>query len=113
MPQTTRRGVVPLNPQPRWSEGYLTVLREAGAQKKTIRHRPGTPRPLRRQDHHDLYPCLEQRPPGRGKPCRYAVTYYSRLAPFVPPVFLFDAELLNQFSLKLKRLVGLFVILGR
>ena len=38
MPQTTRRGVAPLNPQPRWPEGYLTVLREAGAQGKTIPH---------------------------------------------------------------------------
>jgi len=25
MPQTTRRGVAPLNLQPRWHEGYLTV----------------------------------------------------------------------------------------
>lgn len=38
MPQTTRRGVAPLNPQPRWPEGYLPVLREAGAQGKTIPH---------------------------------------------------------------------------
>jgi hypothetical protein len=38
MPQTTRRGVAPLNPQPRWPEGYLTVLREAGVQEKTIPH---------------------------------------------------------------------------
>ena len=38
MPQTTRRGVAPLNPQPRRPEGYLTVLREAGAQEKTIPH---------------------------------------------------------------------------
>ena len=38
MPQTTHRGVAPLNPQPRWPEGYLTVLREAGAQEKTIPH---------------------------------------------------------------------------
>jgi len=36
MPQTTRRGVAPLNLQPRWPEGYLTVLREAGAQEKNI-----------------------------------------------------------------------------
>lgn len=26
MPQTTRRGVAPLNPRPRWPEGYLTVF---------------------------------------------------------------------------------------
>ncbi len=38
MPQTTRRGVAPLNLQPRWPEGYLTVLREAGAQEKNIPH---------------------------------------------------------------------------
>ena len=38
MPQTTRRGVAPLNPQPRWPEGYIAVLREAGAQEKTIPH---------------------------------------------------------------------------
>jgi hypothetical protein len=38
MPQTTRRGVAPLNPQPRWPGGYLTVLREAGAKEKTIPH---------------------------------------------------------------------------
>lgn len=37
MPQTTRRGVAPLNPQPRWpGGGYIAVLREAGAQEKTI-----------------------------------------------------------------------------
>jgi integron integrase len=30
--------VAPLNPQPRWPEGYLTVLRETGAQEKTIPH---------------------------------------------------------------------------
>ncbi|MBI5605238.1 MAG: phage integrase N-terminal SAM-like domain-containing protein [Deltaproteobacteria bacterium] len=38
MPQTTRRGVAPLNPQPRWPDGYIAVLREAGAQEKTIPH---------------------------------------------------------------------------
>ena len=38
MPQTPRRGVVPLNPQPRWPGGYIAVLREAGAQEKTIPH---------------------------------------------------------------------------
>jgi len=38
MPQTTRRGVAPLNPQPRWPEGYIAVLREAGAQETTIPH---------------------------------------------------------------------------
>jgi len=38
MPQTTRRGVAPLNSQPRWPEGYIAVLREAGAQEKTIPH---------------------------------------------------------------------------
>jgi hypothetical protein len=38
MPQTTRRGVAPLNPQPRWPEGYIALLREAGAQEKTIPH---------------------------------------------------------------------------
>jgi len=38
MPQTTRRGVAPLNLQPRWPEGFLTVLREAGAQEKNIPH---------------------------------------------------------------------------
>jgi len=36
MPQTTPRGVAPLNPQPRWPGGYIAVLREAGAQEKTI-----------------------------------------------------------------------------
>jgi len=38
MPQTTRRGVAPLNLHPRWPEGYLAVLREAGAQDKNIPH---------------------------------------------------------------------------
>lgn len=36
MPQTARPGVVPLDPQPRWPEGYIAALREAGAQEKTI-----------------------------------------------------------------------------
>jgi len=34
MPQTNCRGVAPSNQQPRWPEGYLTVLREAETQKK-------------------------------------------------------------------------------
>ena len=38
MPQTTRRVVAPLDPQPRWPEGYIAVLREAGAQETTIPH---------------------------------------------------------------------------
>jgi len=38
MLQPTRRGVAPLNPQPRWPGGYIAVLREAGAQEKTIPH---------------------------------------------------------------------------
>ncbi|MBI5604173.1 MAG: hypothetical protein HY879_12550 [Deltaproteobacteria bacterium] len=36
MPQTHRRGVAPLDPQPRWPDGYIAVLREAGAQEKTL-----------------------------------------------------------------------------
>ena len=38
MHQTTRLGVTvaPLDPQPRWPEGYIAVLRTAGAQEKTI-----------------------------------------------------------------------------
>jgi len=38
MHQTTRPGVTvaPLDPQPRWPEGYIAVLRTAGAQEKTI-----------------------------------------------------------------------------
>ena len=31
-----RRGVAPLNDNPRWPEGYIAVAREAGAQEKTI-----------------------------------------------------------------------------
>lgn len=38
MPQTIRRGVAPLKPQPRWPGGYIAVLREAEAQEKTIPH---------------------------------------------------------------------------
>jgi hypothetical protein len=38
MPQTTRRGAAPLNPQPQWPGRYIAVLREAGAQQKTIPH---------------------------------------------------------------------------
>jgi integron integrase len=38
MPQTNRRGVAPLNLQPRWPEGYIDILREAGAQERTIPH---------------------------------------------------------------------------
>ena len=36
MRQTVRRGVAPLNTNPKWPEGYVAVLREAGAQEKTI-----------------------------------------------------------------------------
>jgi integron integrase len=36
MRQTNQRGVAPLNTNPRWPEGYVAVLREAGAQEKTI-----------------------------------------------------------------------------
>ena len=36
MRQIVRRGVAPLNPNPKWPEGYFAVLREAGALGKTI-----------------------------------------------------------------------------
>ena len=36
MRQTVRRGVAPLNTNPKWPEGYVAVLREAGALEKTI-----------------------------------------------------------------------------
>ena len=36
MRQAVRRGVAPLNTNPKWPEGYMAVLREAGAQEKTI-----------------------------------------------------------------------------
>jgi integrase len=36
MPQTTRRGVAPLNPQPRWPGGYIAVLLEAGQDIRTV-----------------------------------------------------------------------------
>jgi len=36
MRQGARRGVAPPNPQPRWPEGYLAMLRETGAQEKTL-----------------------------------------------------------------------------
>ena len=36
MRQPLRRGVAPLNTNPKWPEGYIAVLREAGAQEKTI-----------------------------------------------------------------------------
>jgi hypothetical protein len=31
-----RQAAAPLNTEPRWPEGYIRVLREAGAQEKTI-----------------------------------------------------------------------------
>ena len=36
MPQTTRRTVAPVNTEPQWPGGYVAVLRETGAQEKTI-----------------------------------------------------------------------------
>lgn len=36
MRQAGRRGVAPLNPNPKWPDGYVAVLREAGAVEKTI-----------------------------------------------------------------------------
>ena len=36
MRQAVRRGVAPLNTNPKWPEGYVTALREAGAQEKMI-----------------------------------------------------------------------------
>ncbi len=36
MRQRGRRGVAPLNENPKWPDGYCAVLREAGAQEKTI-----------------------------------------------------------------------------
>jgi hypothetical protein len=36
MRQAARRGVAPLNENPKWPEGYFAVLRESGAQEKTI-----------------------------------------------------------------------------
>jgi hypothetical protein len=38
MPHTTHQGVAPLNPQPRWAEGDIAVLREVGAQQKVVLH---------------------------------------------------------------------------
>ncbi len=37
MPQTTRRGVAPLTPQPRRPEGTIAVLRESGARRRPSR----------------------------------------------------------------------------
>ena len=36
MRQPDRRSVAPLNPTPKWPEGYVAVLRDAGAVEKTI-----------------------------------------------------------------------------
>lgn len=36
MRQPDRRSVAPLNPNPKWPEGYVAVLRDAGAVEKTI-----------------------------------------------------------------------------
>ena len=36
MRQPNQRSVAPLNPDPKWPEGYVAVLREAGAVEKTI-----------------------------------------------------------------------------
>ena len=36
MRQPVLRGVAPLNTSPKWPEGYVAVLREAGALEKTI-----------------------------------------------------------------------------
>jgi transposase len=36
MRQPGRRGVAPLNPNPKWPEGYVGMLRDAGAVEKTI-----------------------------------------------------------------------------
>jgi hypothetical protein len=36
MRQEGNRAAAPLNPEPRWPEGYIQMLREAGAQEKTI-----------------------------------------------------------------------------
>ena len=36
MRQPAQRGVAPLNPDPKWPQGYIAVLREAGAVEKTI-----------------------------------------------------------------------------
>ena len=36
MPQTTNPTTAPPNPAPRWPAGYIEVLRDAGAQEKTI-----------------------------------------------------------------------------
>ena len=36
MHHTGTRAVAPMNPEPKWPEGYVAALREAGAQEKTI-----------------------------------------------------------------------------
>ncbi len=36
MRQPGRRSVAPLNPNPKWPEGYVVVLRDVGAVEKTI-----------------------------------------------------------------------------
>ncbi len=37
MRQSDFRTAVPTNPDPKWPAGYIDVLRDAGAQEKTIR----------------------------------------------------------------------------
>jgi hypothetical protein len=84
MPRTNRRGVAPLNPEPRWPEGYLTVLREAGAQEKTIPHCVAWV-------HRFL--CQTSRPqaPGLGPERNRGLSgLYGHL--FVQTVFLFDVK---------------------
>jgi hypothetical protein len=36
MPQTERRVVAPVNTEPKWPEGFVAILREAGAKEVTI-----------------------------------------------------------------------------
>jgi len=36
MRQSENRAAAPFNAEPRWPEGYIRVLREVGAQEKTI-----------------------------------------------------------------------------
>ena len=53
-----RQAAAPLNAEPRWPEGYIRVLREAGAQEKTIPYcvgieifSPGVRRGQRMREH--------------------------------------------------------------
>ena len=75
--RSIRRGVAPLNANPKWPEEYVAVLWEAGALEKSIPPSPTSPRPSREHDK----PVAAKGHPVRKTTARLSAPYQTQRAP--------------------------------